>query len=98
MDVLSNNPDPAMLTAALEGPAALSGLTAQMRAQIEEAYLEANHSATLKAMDDREKAPAEVRAAAEIAVGEIRLNVGLEPHAFDGWFAVADGTEDRRAA
>jgi hypothetical protein len=39
-----------------------------------------------------------VGAAAAIAIMEIRNNVGLEPHAFDGWFAMADGTESRRAA
>jgi hypothetical protein len=39
-----------------------------------------------------------VGAAAEMAVMEIRSNVGLEPHAFEGWFATADGTETARAA
>jgi hypothetical protein len=37
-------------------------------------------------------------AAAEVAIMEVRSNVGLEPQAFDGWFATADGTEGRRAA
>jgi len=73
--------------------AALSGLTAEARAHVEEAHVQANHAQTLKAMDDREEALAVIGAAAEIAVMEIRSNVGLEPHAFDGWFATAGGSE-----
>ena len=60
--------------------------------------MQANHAKTLKEMDDREEALDVVGAAAEIAVMEVRSNVGLEPHEFDGWFATADGTEGRRAA
>jgi hypothetical protein len=96
--VLLDNPDPTMLAAALEAPAALSGLTAEMRAHVEQAYVLANHAKTLKAMDDREEALDVVGAAAEIAVMEIRSSVGLEPQAFDGWFVAADGTEAQRAA
>lgn len=98
MNVLSNNPDPAMLAAALEAPAPLSGLTAETRERVEEAYVQANHAKTLKAMEDREEALAVVGAAAEIAAMEIRSHVGLEPHEFDSWLASADGTETARAA
>jgi hypothetical protein len=84
-------------SAALELPAALSGLTAETRAHVEEAYVQANHARTLNAMDDREEALAVVGAAAEIAVMEVRSHVGIEPHAFDGWFATADGNENRQA-
>jgi hypothetical protein len=98
MNVLSNNPDPAMLAAAFEAPAALSGLTAETRVHVEEAYVQANHAPTLKAMDDREEALAVVGAAAEVAVMEVRSNVGLESHEFDGWFAAAGGSETARAA
>ena len=61
MNVLLTNPDPAMLAAALEGPAALADLTPETRAHVEKAYLETNHSHTLKAMDDREKVRRMVR-------------------------------------
>jgi hypothetical protein len=87
-----------MLAAALEAPSALSGLTAETRAHVEEVYVQANHEPTLKVMDDREEALAVVGAAAEIAVMEVRSNVGLEPHEFDRWFSTADGTEGRKAA
>jgi hypothetical protein len=56
-----------------------------------------DHAQTLKAMDDREEARAVVGAAAEMAVLEIRTSAGMEPHVFDGSFATADGTEERRA-
>jgi hypothetical protein len=98
MKVLLDNPDPIMFAAALEGPAVLSGLTLETRAHVEQAYVQANHAKTLKAMEDREEALDVVGAAAEIAAMEIRAAVGLEPHEFDGWFATADGTESRRAA
>jgi hypothetical protein len=98
MKVLLDNPDPSMLAAALEAPAELSGLTPESRVHVEQAFVEAHHAQTLKAMDDREEALDVVGAAAEIAVMEIRSHVGIEPHAFDGWFATADGTEAQRAA
>lgn len=95
MQALLTNPEPIMLAAALEGPAALSGLNAQTRGHVEMTYLEANHAATLARLNDREEAYAVVRAAADIAVMEIRSNVGLADHAFDVWFA---GTDNRQAA
>jgi hypothetical protein len=98
MTALTDKPDPAMLAAALEAPAALSGLTAETRAHVEEAYVQANHARTLNAMDDREEALAVVGAAAQIAVMEVRSHGGIEPHAFDAWFTTADGTQERRAA
>jgi hypothetical protein len=98
MNVLSNNPDPIMLVAALEAPAVLSGLTAETRAHVEEAYVQAKHAKTLRVMDDREEALTVVDVAAQFAVAEVFANVRLEAHEFDGWFATADGTEGRRAA
>jgi hypothetical protein len=44
------------------------------------------------------EALAVVGAAAEMAIMEVRSHVGIEPHAFDGWFATTDGTEAARAA
>jgi hypothetical protein len=98
MKMLLDNPDPIMLAAALELPPALSGLTVETRAHVEEAYTRATHAQTLRAMDDREEALDVVGAAAEIAAMEIRAAVGLEPHEFDGWFATADGIDGRHAA
>lgn len=95
MQALTNNPDPIILAAALEGPAALSGLNEQTRGHVVKAYLETNHAATLARLDDREEAYAVVRAAVDIAVMEMRANVGLEHHAFDTWFS---GTDSRQAA
>lgn len=98
MGTLLNNPDLDMLAAALEAPAALSGLTAETRAHVQEAYMVANHERTLKAMEDREEALTVVDVAAQFAITEVRANVGLETHQFDSWFATADGNEERRAA
>jgi hypothetical protein len=98
MTALTDKPDPAMLAAALEAPAALSGLNAETRAHVAQTYVQATHAQTLKAMDDREEALDVVGAAAEIASMEIRSSVGLEPQAFDSWFETADGTEAQRAA
>jgi hypothetical protein len=78
MKVLMDNPDPTMLAAALEGPPALSGLTAETRAHVEGAYVQANHSQALKAIEDREEAVAVVGAAAEMALMEVRSHVGIK--------------------
>jgi len=86
-----------MLAATLEAPAVLSDLTAETRAHVKEAYVQANHSTT-KAMDKREEALAVVGAAAEMAIMQAGSHVGIEPLAFDRWFATADGTDTRRAA
>src|SRR5262245_36773674 len=39
--LMQNPPDPIFLAAALQGPPELSGLTAQMRADVEQAYVKA---------------------------------------------------------
>ena len=89
---------PAHWAAALEGPPKLSGLTAEMRTDIERALLKAHHAQTLSAMEDRQEALDVVGSAAEIAIMEVRNHVGLAPHEFDTWFATADGSDKARAA
>jgi hypothetical protein len=73
-------------------------LTAETREHVVQAFLQVNHSKALKALDEREEAVSVVGVAADMAVAEIRSNVGLEPQAFDEWFENANGSEDRRAA
>ena len=99
LKLLIDKPDPMMVTAALEGPTVLCGLTPETRTRVVQAYLQANYGQKLRAMDDLEEALAVVRAAVEIAVREVRTHVGFpEAYQFDSWFATADGTEGRRAA
>jgi hypothetical protein len=75
--------------AALEGPPALSGLTPEMRADVEQAYVRAHHAQTLSTMEDRQEALDLVGAAAEIAMMGVRNHVGLAPDEFERWFATA---------
>ena len=84
---MQNPPDPIFLAAALQGPPELSGLTAQMRADVEQAYVRAHHAQTLRAMEDRQEALDVVGAAAEIAIMEVRNHVGMAPDEFERWFA-----------
>ena len=98
MGLLLQDPDETLLAAALEGPPELSGLTAQMRADVEQAYVKAHHAQTLRAMEDRQEALDVVGAAAEIAIMEVRNHVGMEPYEFDQWFATAANSDKARAA
>ena len=60
--------------------------------------MQANHGEKLKAVNDREKALALVRATTEIVLRQIRSDVGMNPYEFEHWFATADGTETGAAA
>ena len=81
-----------------EAPNALPGLTAETRVQVEEAYIRANRSAALKALDDLEEALSLLDAAARIAITEIRSHVEMGQMQFDDWFVTAGGADSRRAA
>ena len=95
MGLLLQDPDETLLAAALEGPPALSGLTAEMRADVEQAYVRKHHAPKLRAMEDAQEALDVVGAAAEIAVMEVRNHVGMTLDEFDRWFA--DGGKARVA-
>lgn len=90
MKILLECPEANSLVAVLEMPPALSGLTAEMRTHAEQAFVEANHGPTLKAMDDRQEALDQVSAAVDVATMEVRNYVGLEGQTFDQWFSPAD--------
>jgi len=92
MKLLTDGDDHRMAQAALEVPAAMSGLNGEMRAQVEEAYVRAKHSAALKALDEMGEALSLLDAAARIAIMEIRTHVGMGDAEFEDWFATADGT------
>lgn len=89
MAALIDNADPTMLTAALEAPPLLSGLTATTRDHVVQAYLETTHGGLLRAMEERREALDVVGAAAELAINAMRPYVGLDPHQFEPWFATA---------
>lgn len=91
MKVLIEDPDPRWTQAALELPAVLSGLNADTRAHVEEAYMRAAHSATLKALDELGEALSLLEAAARIAIMEVRTHLGMGEAEFEDWFATADG-------
>lgn len=91
MRLLIENPDPRVSQAALEMPAAFSGLNEEARAQVVEAYMRANHSAALKALDEMGEALSLLDAAARIAIMEIRTQVGMGDAEFEDWFSTADG-------
>jgi hypothetical protein len=91
MKLLLEDSDPRWTQAALEVPAALSGLNTETRAHVQEAYVRANHAAALKALDDMGEALSLLEAAARIAIMEIRTYVGMGDAEFEDWFATADG-------
>jgi hypothetical protein len=95
---MKNPPDLIFLTAALEGPPELSGLTAEMRADVERAYVKAHHGPKLRDMEDQQEALDVVGAAAEIAIMEVHNHVGMAPDEFDRWFATAADGDKARAA
>lgn len=90
MKVLLNKPDANLLAAALEAPSALSGLTDEMRAHVEHAFVEANHKPRLAVLEEKQDVLDLVGAAADIATMEIRTYTGLEGQEFHSWFAGAD--------
>jgi hypothetical protein len=90
LSMLPQNPDPLLVAAALEGPPELSGLTPEMRGDIEHAYVKAHHAPKLRTLDELQEALDVVGAAAEIAAMNIRNSVDLPPHEFDTWFANGD--------
>ena len=97
LKVLTNNPDPLLVEAALEDgvPSIASGLTADTRSRVEHTYVQANFADRLQRIDERDEALAVVRAAVQLAVTEIRTHVRFPegyPHLgeeFDTWFATA---------
>ncbi|PZV39747.1 hypothetical protein [Mesorhizobium kowhaii] len=89
--------DPAFQAAAFEGPAALSGLTEELRADLEKRMVEQNHGATIEAMDDAKEAIALAQAAFEIAISTVKDEAGFagqEP-VFDKWMATASAEVER---
>lgn len=98
MKALIDDRDQRIVTAALEAPDVLSGLTAETRVQVEEAYMRANRSTALKALDDLEEALSLLDAAARIAITEVQSNDEMGQMQFDEWFATAGGSETARAA
>jgi hypothetical protein len=55
------------------------GLNPEVRAHVEQAYLQANHGSALRGMRATRRALAVVRAAAEIATKEVQSHVGVNP-------------------
>lgn len=99
LKVLMENPDLRLVQAALEMPAALSGLRSDTRAHVVEAYMQAKHAKALKALDELEQVLELLGAAVEIVINEIRTNVRMTDAEFQAWFGVATANgADRTAA
>jgi hypothetical protein len=100
--LMQNPPDALLLAAALEGPPEWSGLTNEMRADVEKAYVKAHHAPKLRTLDELQEALDVTGAAADIAAMNICNSVDLPPHEFDRWFANGDkrvplNSEDTRS-
>lgn len=72
--VLMDNPDPAMVTAALEAPSALSGMTDEMRHAIEESHLAVHFAGQVAEINETEEALALVSAAIQGAENDLVRN------------------------
>lgn len=92
--------DAAFLEAAMEGPAALSGLTDKLRAELENRMIESAHGAAVEAMDSAREAISLTESAVEFAVNTLRDECGFEHNkgAFNEWMAQASVEVEREIA
>lgn len=92
--------DPEFLVAAFEGPAALSGLTNDLRAELEERMIQQQHGDAVALMDDAREAIALTDAAIGVALVALRNATGFEGKdaAFDAWMAGASAEVEREIA
>ncbi|RVD54540.1 MULTISPECIES: hypothetical protein [unclassified Mesorhizobium] len=88
--------DPAFLAAAFEGPAALSGLTEDLRNETERRLIEQNHAPAMEAMNSAREAVDLTQAAIEMAVGAVKAAGAFgNDHHFSSWMQTASAEVER---
>ncbi|MFB9979452.1 hypothetical protein ACFSQQ_14690 [Mesorhizobium kowhaii] len=93
--------DPEFLAASFEGPAALSGMTPEFRADLQRRMIEEKHGPAIEAMKETEEAIAVATAAIEMAVGTVRTECGFgdgPDFQFDRWMATASAAVEQEIA
>lgn len=84
--LLLGNADPLLLQAALEVPSALSGLTPELRADVEKSYATRVHGPELARLEERNEALTVISSTLTILGMEIRKDAGLaSDHEFESW-------------
>jgi len=83
--------DATFTQAALEGPAALSGLTAEHRAHVVKAWVQEHHADKSAAIEEDHQALKVADVAVHVAIDTLRRVAGFEhnPHAFSHWMGEA---------
>ncbi|TPN57589.1 hypothetical protein FJ976_02830 [Mesorhizobium sp. B1-1-9] len=91
--------DPAFLTAAFEGPAALSGLTEELRTDLERRMIEQAHGPAIEAINGAKAAVELTRAAIEMAVSTVKTEGDFgNDQLFNSWMATASAEVEREIA
>lgn len=92
--------DPEFLVAAFEGPAALSGFTNEVRAELEERLIRERHGDAVALMEDAREAISMTEAAINVALDVLRTETGFEgeTRGFDAWMAGACAEVEREIA
>ena len=82
--------DPVYLTAAMEGPAALSGMTDDLRTELQDRLIENAHGPAVEALREAEEAIELVQASIDSAVNVIRAACDFDRgHEFDAFMKTA---------
>lgn len=93
--------DPEFLVAAFEGPASLSGLTTEVRADLERRMIEEKHGPAIEAMNETQEAIAVATAAIEMAVNTVKTECGFgdgPDFLFDRWMTTASAVVEQEIA
>ncbi|MER8923429.1 hypothetical protein [Mesorhizobium sp. M0802] len=91
--------DPTYLTAAFEGPAALSGLSEDLRTELERRMIEQAHGPATEAINSAKEAVELTQAAVEMAVSAVKTEGAFDSdHVFGAWLATASAEVEREIA
>ncbi|MES0016521.1 hypothetical protein [Mesorhizobium sp. M0036] len=91
--------DPTYLIAAFEGPAPLSGLTEDLRTDLERRMIEQAHGPATEAINSAKEAVELTQAAVEMAVSAVKTEGAFDnDHVFGSWMATASAEVEREIA
>lgn len=91
--------DAAFLEAAMEGPAALSGLTDELRTDLQDRLIDQAHGPAIAALNEAHEAIELVEAAIEAAANVVRAECEFSSDtAFDGWMKTSSAAVEREIA
>lgn len=85
MAALMGEPDPRFVTAALEAPGVLSGLTDETQRQVELDMVRRNANGKVESLEDEDSAAEQLAAATQIAMDELQSVTGMQDSEFKAW-------------